>query len=250
MLPGSDGRGHELHAAGLVAERPLQRPVRAPTVANVVASSHRPADAPERDGDDREDTCHRILVGSSSGLAGEREAVGPTGYWALQRWLAGVRWHTVPMPELPAYRGGVTLAMSVSTDKKWYASSAKESAGAKEHFIDLCRMLGYQTPNEADPTGDWYAFEKGAEKTDGGDGFADVWKRGHFAWEYRGKKKDLKAAYAQLLEYREALESPPLLVVCDLDRFEVHTNFTGTVKEVHRAASKSRPGGPGAPRRG
>ena len=25
----------------------------------------------------------------------------------------------------------------------------------------------------------------------GGDGFADVWKRGHFAWEYKGKHKDL-----------------------------------------------------------
>ena len=89
-------------------------------------------------------------------------------------------------------------------------------------------MLGVPTPNEADPTGEEYAFEKGAEKTEGGDGFADVWKRGHFAWEYKGKHKDLKAAYQQLLQYREALENPPLLVVCDLDRFEIHTNFTNT----------------------
>jgi type II restriction/modification system DNA methylase subunit YeeA len=95
-------------------------------------------------------------------------------------------------------------------------------------------MLGVKTPNEADPTGDWYAFEKGAEKTSGGDGFADVWKRGHFAWEYKGKHKDLKAAYAQLLQYREALENPPLLVVCDLDRFEIHTNFTNTPAVVHK----------------
>jgi len=40
--------------------------------------------------------------------------------------------------------------------------------GAKEHLIDLCRLLGVVTPNEADPTGDWYAFEKRAEKTGGG----------------------------------------------------------------------------------
>ena len=59
----------------------------------------------------------------------------------------------------------------------------------------------------------------------GGDGFADVWRRGYFAWEYKGKRKDLGAAYTQLLQYREALDNPPLLVVCDLDRFEVHTNF-------------------------
>jgi hypothetical protein len=117
---------------------------------------------------------------------------------------------------------------------KWAGSTRTERAAAQEHFIDLCRMLGHPTPNQADPTGEWYAFEKGAEKTEGSDGFADVWKKGHFAWEYKGKRKDLGAAYKQLLDYREALENPPLLVVCDLERFEVHTNFTGTAKEIHR----------------
>ena len=116
---------------------------------------------------------------------------------------------------------------------KWIGSTTTERAAAQEQFIDLCRMLGVPTPNEADPTGRDYAFEKGAEKVGGGGGFADVWKRGHFAWEYKGKRKDLKAAYAQLLQYREALENPPLLVVCDLDRFEVHTNFTATPVVVH-----------------
>lgn len=116
---------------------------------------------------------------------------------------------------------------------KWKDSTRTERAASQEHFIDLCRMLGAQTPNEADPTGSWYAFEKGAEKLGGGDGFADVWRRGRFAWEYKGKRHDLKAAYKQLADYREALENPPLLVVCDLYRFEVHTNFTSTVKRVY-----------------
>ena len=116
---------------------------------------------------------------------------------------------------------------------KWSGSNRAERAAAQEHFIDLCRLLGYPTPNEADPDGAWYAFEKGASKEGGGEGYADVWKRGHFAWEYKGKRKDLKAAYGQLLLYREALENPPLLVVCDLDRFEVHTNFTGTATTIH-----------------
>ena len=119
---------------------------------------------------------------------------------------------------------------------KWTGSTATERAAAQEHFIDLCRMLGVPTPNEADPTGADYAFEKGAEKVGGGDGFADVWRRGHFAWEYKGKRKNLSAAYQQLLQYREALENPPLLVVCDLDRFEVHTNFTNTPTVVHAFA--------------
>src|SRR5207249_2842502 len=111
---------------------------------------------------------------------------------------------------------------------KWAGSTRTERAASQEHFIDLCWMIGVPTPNEADPTGEWYAFEKGAEKVGGGEGFADVWKKDHFGWEYKGKKKDLDAAYQQLLQYREALENPPLLVVCDLERFEVHTNFTGT----------------------
>jgi hypothetical protein len=64
---------------------------------------------------------------------------------------------------------------------KWAGSNRAERAAAQEHFIDLCRMLGYPTPNEADPDGDTYAFEKGAGKEGGGEGYADVWKRGHFA---------------------------------------------------------------------
>ena len=68
-----------------------------------------------------------------------------------------------------------------------------------------------------------------------------MWKRGHFAWEYKGKHKDLKAAYEQLLQYREALENPPLLVVCDLDRFEIHTNFTNTPANVHALRPRTSP---------
>lgn len=111
---------------------------------------------------------------------------------------------------------------------KWSGNTQTEKATAQEHFIDLCRMLDVPTPNEGDPSGSDYAFEKGVAKTAGGDGFADVWRRKYFAWEYKRKKKDLDAAYVQLLQYREALENPPLLVVCDLNRFVVRTNFTNT----------------------
>ncbi|MQX36873.1 class I SAM-dependent DNA methyltransferase [Roseospira navarrensis] len=117
---------------------------------------------------------------------------------------------------------------------KWQAAELKERSAAQEHFIDLCRMLGEQTPAEADPKGEWYCFERGATKTTGGEGWADVWKRGHFGWEYKGKRKDLSAAFVQLQQYAVALENPPLLIVCDLDDFEIHTNWTNTVSEVHR----------------
>jgi type II restriction/modification system DNA methylase subunit YeeA len=117
--------------------------------------------------------------------------------------------------------------------KKWKASTLKERSAAQEHFIDLCRMLGEQTPAEADPAGEWYSFERGAKITGGGEGWADVWRRGCFAWEYKGKHKDLTAAFAQLQRYAIALENPPLLVVSDMDAILIHTNFTNTVEEVH-----------------
>ncbi len=56
---------------------------------------------------------------------------------------------------------------------KWAGSTRQERAAAQEHSIDLCRMLHVATPNEADPDGGRYAFEKGAEKLDGGEGWAD-----------------------------------------------------------------------------
>jgi hypothetical protein len=118
--------------------------------------------------------------------------------------------------------------------KKWKASTLKERSAAHEHFIDLCRVLGEQTPAEADSTGDWYCFERGAKKTGGGEGWADVWKKGCFAWEYKGKRRDLSVAFAQLQRYAIALENPPLLVVSDMETIEIHTNFTNTVEEVHR----------------
>ena len=132
--------------------------------------------------------------------------------------------------------------------KKWGRSRAKETASYQEHFIDLCRLLEQPTPNEADPSGsDFFCFQKRVvkdaelfelhETPDAGEpaerGFADVSKKGCFAWEYKGKKKNLDEAYKQLLRYRESLLNPPLLVVCDFDRYIVRTNFNGTVQEVH-----------------
>jgi len=117
---------------------------------------------------------------------------------------------------------------------KWQASSLKERSASQEHFIDVCRLLGQQTPSEADPQGLWYTFEKGAAKQGGGQGFADVWRKGCFAWEYKGKAADLNKAYDQLLRYRSALENPPLLIVSDMDVIEIHTNFTNTPEIIHR----------------
>src|SRR5437667_3733931 len=136
--------------------------------------------------------------------------------------------------------------------RKWARYSGKETSAYQEHFNDLCALLGQSSPAAADPTGsESFCFQKRvvkdvelfalddsgrvAEEPDGERerGLADVWKRGFFAWEYKGKKKNLDAAYQQLLRYRESLLNPPLLVVCDFDRYVVRTNFNGTVQETH-----------------
>jgi type II restriction/modification system DNA methylase subunit YeeA len=115
---------------------------------------------------------------------------------------------------------------------KWRASTRPERAAAQEQFTDLCRMLEEPTPGD-DPTGEVFAFEKGANKSTGAGGWADVWKAGHFAWEYKGKGKDLDAAFAQLQQYAGALGNPPLLVVSDMQRFRIHTAWTNTVTKIY-----------------
>lgn len=119
---------------------------------------------------------------------------------------------------------------------KWKASTLKERSAAQEHFIDLCRLIGHPTPAEADPTGEQFTFERGASKTGGGEGWADVWKKGCFAWEYKGKRKDLNAAFAQIQRYAIALENPPLLVVSDMETIVIHTNWTNTVQDIQTIA--------------
>jgi len=110
---------------------------------------------------------------------------------------------------------------------KWSRVELPERAASQEHFIDLCRLLGQPTPAEQDATGAEFTFEKGVAVTGGASrgalgryGYADVWWRGKFAWEYKRKEKykELSGAYRQLCQYREALENPPLLIVSDIAR--------------------------------
>jgi hypothetical protein len=111
----------------------------------------------------------------------------------------------------------------------WQHNNITERAGAQQHFNDLCDLLEQEKPRDAEN----YCFERGA-KTQSGQGWADVWKRGCFAWEYKAPNKDLNAALKQLMNYALALDNPPLLVVSDLRTIEIHTHFTGHPSEVHR----------------
>lgn len=115
---------------------------------------------------------------------------------------------------------------------KWSDVTLRERQGSQEHFIDLCRLLDEPTPAEDDRHGERFCFERGATKAGGGDGWADVWRRGCFGWEYKGPHKDLNAAFRQLSIYAAALENPPYLVVSDMGRIIIHTNWTNSISRV------------------
>jgi type II restriction/modification system DNA methylase subunit YeeA len=116
---------------------------------------------------------------------------------------------------------------------KWQQTQLTEKSAYQQHFRDLCEALGVPHPTEEDVVGLNYTFEKHVTKVGGGSGFADVWKRDAFAWEYKLPDGDLNKAYKQLNEYHEDLGNPPLLIVCDFKRFEVHTKFDSQRSRVY-----------------
>jgi len=104
-----------------------------------------------------------------------------------------------------------------------------EEQGAQSHFLDLCEVLVVPKPG----TADGYRFEEKGKVIGGRTGYADVFKRGHFAWENKAPGKNLDVALRQLLTYSLALENPPILVVCDRLTVRIHTQFNGHPSETH-----------------
>jgi type II restriction/modification system DNA methylase subunit YeeA len=115
--------------------------------------------------------------------------------------------------------------------EKWRDNPLKERASYQLHFIGLCALLGVPTPSPA--TAETYCFERGATRTGAGQGWADVWKKGFFGFEYKAARRNLGEALKQLMTYALALDNPPLLVVCDTNIIEIHTHFTNAPSEVH-----------------
>lgn len=114
------------------------------------------------------------------------------------------------------------------------AASLNERQGAQPHFMDLCALLGVATPGSSRQDGENdYIFEQDTLLLGEARGYADVFKRGHFAWENKAPGKDLDKALKQLLGYSLALSNPPLLVVCDRATIRIHTQFTGHPSVVH-----------------
>ena len=118
--------------------------------------------------------------------------------------------------------------------EKWRDNPLKERASYQLHFIDLCALLGVPTPSPS--SHETYCFERGAARTGAGQGWADVWKKGFFGFEYKAMRRNLGEALKQLMTYALALDNPPLLVVCDTNIIEIHTHFTNAPSEVHTIA--------------
>lgn len=132
---------------------------------------------------------------------------------------------------------GVTSPLTpVGFIQKWSRNTQTEKQIAQAHFNDLCRLLDHPTPSDDDPVGDHFAFEKTATKIGGGKGYADVWKKNYFAWEYKSRNENLDAAHKQLITYAPALGNPPIQVVCDFNRYRIYTSWTNTVPDMHEIA--------------
>lgn len=53
---------------------------------------------------------------------------------------------------------------------KWQRSRLRERSASHSHFINLCEVLGEDSPTDVDLEGSTYTFDKGAEKNSGEDG--------------------------------------------------------------------------------
>lgn len=120
---------------------------------------------------------------------------------------------------------------------KWRGVELSERAASQDHFNELCALLEIQKPTDADPTGAHFTFEKQVPKAGkgGGSGYADVWRKNCFVWEYKRKDtyRTLAAALAQARDYASWLEQPPLAIACDINEIQIRTLFTGSVSVTH-----------------
>ena len=119
----------------------------------------------------------------------------------------------------------------------WKNTHLSEKAGAQSHFIDLCHLVGHPTPASVDAYGRDFTFERlvamPEKRGKKAHGWADVYKKDFFAWEYKKPGVDLDKAYEQLKLYKDELRNPPLLVVSDLKTFRIHTNFNNAPRETY-----------------
>ena len=112
---------------------------------------------------------------------------------------------------------------------RWRGTDLNELAAYQVFFNGLCDLVQHPKPGDAGTDDATYRFEYPVRKPGGQFGRADVFKKGAWVWEFKDRStRKLEGAYEQLLTYRDSLENPPLLIVCNLEKFLIRTAFSNT----------------------
>lgn len=110
---------------------------------------------------------------------------------------------------------------------KWQDTAFGEKQASQEMFLDLCALVGHPTP-AAYGRPELFTFEKPVPG-----GFADAYKEGHFAWEFKSSDRQLEEGMRQTIRYAAELKNPPLLIVSTFRTIRIRTNFRGKERVIH-----------------
>ena len=109
---------------------------------------------------------------------------------------------------------------------KWKRAKPRERQSVQEHFIDLCALVGHETPmHKTHPV--CALLLRWARQKPAADQAGQMWQSLDFSGgNIKAKTLDLDKAYEQFLRYRDALQNPPLLIVSDINHIIIRTNYT------------------------
>ena len=110
---------------------------------------------------------------------------------------------------------------------RWQDTAFGEKQASQEMFLDLCALVGHPTP-AAYGRPERFTFEKPVPG-----GFADAYKEGHFAWEFKSSDRQLEEGMRQTIRYAAELKNPPLLIVSSFRTIRIRTNFRGKERVIH-----------------
>ena len=99
-----------------------------------------------------------------------------------------------------------------------WKNTEREEAEAQEFLIDFFNVLGVSRKKVA-------IFEHKVKCADGGNGYIDLFWKGHILIEMKSRGKDLRKAYEQAKRYADALphyEMPEAILICDFENWHFY----------------------------
>jgi len=115
---------------------------------------------------------------------------------------------------------------AVEFSHEW-KDETRERAEAQTFWNDFFNVFGITRRRVA-------SFDKPAVRTDGGNGFIDLFWKGKLVVEHKSGGKDLNKAYTQALDYFNGLEEeelPKYVIVTDFKKFRLYNLDDNTQKE-------------------